>query len=135
MINKLKEKAGVVAYRIDDDGTPHVLVVSARKYPGSWVFPVGGVKKNETLRCAAQRECAEETGYRVELQRELAAVEAVDERKVIRYTFFLATIIGQNDIWETDRQRRWVPTARLPDMLPPIFHTVAREAVSLLNAP
>jgi 8-oxo-dGTP pyrophosphatase MutT (NUDIX family) len=124
-----KEKAGVVVYRRDEAGTPLVLVISARKFKNQWVFPVGSVEKNESLEAAAKRECEEESGYIVDLGLKLSSVEVVGKDNAKRFTFFLATIVGEADKWETDRKRKWVPASKLVDMLPDVFQSVAHEAV------
>lgn len=55
------------------DGQGRILVLKRNSnddiYPGFWDLPGGGVKENETLNEAAEREVAEETGLRVELEK------------------------------------------------------------------
>ena len=94
-----KEKAGVVVYRTENQNEPTVLVVSARKYENQWVFPVGSVEKDETLEAAAMRECREESGYRVELGKRLPALQIEGNHQMKRFTFFLATVIGEVGQW------------------------------------
>ncbi len=127
--NTPKEKAGVVAYRSEQSGEPHVLIVSARKIKDQWVFPVGSVEKDEPLEVAAQRECLEESGYRVDIGEALPRVETATDHRTVRFTFFLARVVGETDQWETDRQRKWVPVSQVVDMLPEIFQGIGRRAV------
>ena len=127
----VKEKAGVVAYKLEGD-EPLVLLVSARKVKGSWVFPVGGIDPGETAEIAAQRECEEESGYRVELGAQLAPVESCAKGKTVRFTFFLASVVSEAETWETDRTREWVPLSQAADRLPSIFQSVAAEAAQCL---
>ncbi len=42
-----KRKAGVLLYRSNTDGEIEVLLISARKFPGSWVFPGGTLEPGE----------------------------------------------------------------------------------------
>ncbi len=100
-----REKAGVVAYRLMAGAGTLVLFVTSRKSKGSWVFPVGTVEKGETLEVAARRECAEESGYLVNIQVELPAMEVTEGKRRTRFTFFLATVSGEASQWETDREK------------------------------
>lgn len=127
-----KEKAGVVVYRHQDGEEPFVLVVSARKFRGQWVFPVGSVEKGETLEEAAGRECEEESGYQVELGFRLSPVQFEGSNVIKRFTFFMATVAGKADRWEMDRKRKWLPASQVAAALPDIFQGVAREAVERL---
>lgn len=123
-----KEKAGVVLYRRQNQDETHVLVVSARKFKNAWVFPVGSVKKGESLAEAAKRECEEESGYQVQVGHQLPPVQVLQGGKITRYTFFLATLLGESDHWETDRTRKWLPLSRIAGALPEIFQPLARSA-------
>lgn len=124
-----KQKAGVVLYRRENGDEVRALVVSARKFSNQWVLPVGTVKKGESLEAAARRECQEESGYQVELGQKLPTIQILQKGMATPFTFFLATVNGETESWETDRIRRWVPLARLLDALPTVFHGVARQAV------
>ena len=128
-MKRKKEKAGVVVYRFADNDEPLVLVVSARKSKNQWVFPVGSVETGESLEDAAKRECEEESGYNVELGARLPSVQVEGDTTIKRFTFFMATVVGEADQWETDRKRKWIPASQLVDTLPDIFHRVARNAV------
>ena len=129
----VRKKAGVVAYKYtENEQEPLVLLVSARKVKGSWVFPVGGIDPGETPEIAAARECEEESGYRVEIGRQLAPIEACDDKKTEHFIFFLATVSAEKESWETDRTREWVPLSQVKDRLPSFFHSVAKEAASYL---
>ncbi|MDU9048370.1 MAG: NUDIX domain-containing protein [Candidatus Electrothrix sp. Rat3] len=142
----VREKAGVVAYKYTDNETdnktdnhqePLVLLVSARKVKGSWVFPVGGIDPGETPEIAAARECKEESGYCVEIGKKLPPIESCEScggKQPARFTFFLATVSGEKKTWETDRSREWVPLSQAKDRLPSSFHSVAEEAARCLAA-
>ena len=140
----MDRKAGVVAWRQTDTGTLEILLITARRHPGSWIFPVGTVDLGETLEQAAARECAEESGYTVETGRLLAQIELPQESPQAKetgtvdpqhFTFFTAQVTGELPTYETDRQRRWVPLPQLPESISPAFGPVARTAVAILSAP
>ena len=132
----IRKKAGVIAYKqTGNEQEPLILLVTARKVPGTWVFPVGGIDPGETPEIAAARECEEESGYSVEIGRQLTSIKAVEAdtgKKTDHFIFFLATVSAEKEIWETDRTRAWVPLSQLKDRLPPFFHDVADEAARYL---
>jgi 8-oxo-dGTP pyrophosphatase MutT (NUDIX family) len=129
----VKEKAGVIAYRLKEGEEPLVLVVSTRKVKGQWVFPVGSVEKGETLATAARRECEEESGYCVEIGYKFSSFQVTNDTIHKRFTFFLATVVGEVEQWETDRQRRWLPVSTIVDALPDVFRDVAGKAVKRIG--
>ena len=124
-------KAGVVATRPTAAAEPEVLLITSRKHPHSWIFPVGTVEPGESLERAAARECAEESGYTVEVGRLLATLRLAGEAggAAQPFFFFAASVTGECAPYETDRQRRWVPLAGLQAALAPVFLPVARAAV------
>ena len=128
-------KAGVVASRPTATAEPEVLLITSRKHPRSWIFPVGSVEPAESLERAAARECAEESGYTVEVGRLLAALALPDEadKTVQRFFFFAASLTGECPTYETDRQRRWVPLSDLQTAIAPVFIQVARAAVQTFS--
>jgi ADP-ribose pyrophosphatase YjhB (NUDIX family) len=137
----MDRKAGVVAWRQTDTGTLEILLITARRHPGSWIFPVGTVDLGETLEQAAARECAEESGYTVETGRLLAQIELPQESPQAKetgtadpqhFTFFTAQVTGELPTYETDRQRRWVPLSQLLACISPVFAPVARVAIAVL---
>ncbi len=136
----VKEKAGVIAYKYTkkykNGKEPLVLLVTARKTKGSWVFPIGGVEKGESRKTAAKRECEEESGYCVEIGKKMTPIElSVDGKaiKAIRFTFYLATVVSQTEDWETDRTREWFPLSKATNRLPDTFHGAAQEAAQYLS--
>lgn len=128
------DKAGVIAYRTKDGEETEVLIVSARKFENQWVFPVGTVEKGESLDAAARRECREESGYRVEIGRQLPTFTISSDGAGKRFTFFLARVVGEAGEREPDRQIRWLPASAVADALPAVFQAVARQAVALITA-
>jgi 8-oxo-dGTP diphosphatase len=127
----IKQKAGVVACRPSETGRVEILVVSARKYPNTWVFPVGTVKPDETLAQAAVRECREESGYRVEAGPILAEINLPKNGGLHHFTFFTAWVVGEVNDYEQDRQRRWIPQPELPQIISPVFAPVAQAALAI----
>ena len=114
-----------MVYRYVDGDEPLVLVVTARKVKESMVFPVGTVENGETLESAAKRECAEESGYYVEIGQKLRTVEVSEGGKTTRFTFFLAKEVGEATTWEMDRKRVWLPLSKVVSSLPRVFQGVA----------
>ncbi len=125
-------KAGVVAYRKRKDRC-EVLLVSSRKYPGSWVFPVGGVERGETPAEAAIRECREESGYIVEIKKELIRISVNENSEETEFIFFSAEVISETETLEKDRIRRWVSLSELESSVAKIFLPVAKEFLRWLS--
>ena len=128
------QKAGVVAYRQEPDGSYAVLIITARRQPDSWIFPVGTVDPGETLEQAAARECMEESGYTVRTGPLLKSLNLMSKNGPRRFSFFAAQVTGEVDEYETDRGRRWVPLVQLIDTVSPAFAPVARAALAHLSA-
>lgn len=55
------DQAGAIIVSIGN-GTPSILLVTARRNPDHWVFPKGHVEPGETFEAAARREAEEEAG-------------------------------------------------------------------------
>ena len=124
------QKAGVVACRQTAKGGVEILLITARSYPQSWIFPVGTVEPNETLQQAAARECVEESGYTVEVGRMLKVIEMNKRKSIHHFTFFAASVTGEVNDYETDRQRKWVPQSELIQTVAEVFLPVARAAIT-----
>jgi ADP-ribose pyrophosphatase YjhB (NUDIX family) len=129
--SKIKQKAGVVAYRQTETGQVEILVVSARKYPDAWLFPVGTVEPGETPAQAAIRECREESGYQIEIGPLLAKVDLPKNGVTQSFTFFTARVVGEVEDYEKDRQRRWVSPAELLQTVSHVFAPVAQAAMAI----
>jgi 8-oxo-dGTP pyrophosphatase MutT (NUDIX family) len=55
------EQAGAIVVRAAKGG-PRILLVTARRNPGNWIFPKGHIEDGETRKEAAVREAREEAG-------------------------------------------------------------------------
>ena len=133
MKKNIKNKAGVVVYRENDKGETEVLLVSARKHKGSWVFPVGSVEDHETLQVTAARECEEESGYIVEVEDEVGTVKNSNKNSINYYTFYKAKVLSETDDYEKDRERRWVGLNDLSENVADIFLPIAKNFIKSLN--
>ena len=122
---KVKHKAGVVVYRENGNGGTEVLLVSARKHKGSWVFPVGTVEDHETLQVTAARECEEESGFIVETEDEIGTVQVNGNKESVFFTFYKAVVTGENEEYEKDRERKWVSMESLEQTVAEIFKPIA----------
>ena len=127
------QKAGVVTYRQESDGTYAILIITARRQRDAWIFPVGTVDPGETLEQAAARECMEESGYTVRTGPLLKALDLASKSGRRRFSFFAAQITGEVDEYETDRRRRWVPLTQLVETVSEAFAPVARAALAYLS--
>ncbi len=86
-MSRLVRAAGGVLWRRRKDAGLEVLLVHRPRYD-DWSFPKGKCDPGESDTACARREVAEETGYVVELGRELPRCTYVDGRgrdKVVRY--------------------------------------------------
>jgi len=112
--------AGALTWRVKHDRV-EVLLVHRPRYD-DWSIPKGKLDKGETFPAAAVREVAEETGYRVRLQRPLPAATYLmrDGRsKIVQY--WVATVRakiapGPKDRGEVD-ETRWVPLDEAIDLV------------------
>ena len=133
MKKNVKNKAGAVVYRENENGETEILLVSARKHKNSWVFPVGTVEDYETLQVTAARECEEESGYIVEVEDEVGTVQNSNSNGINYYTFYKARILRETDEYEKDRERLWVSSKELTDNIAELFVPIAKKFVKSLN--
>lgn len=130
-MGKTKKKSGVVAYRLNAENEMEVLLVSARKFKDSWVFPVGTVEKNESLKEAAARECLEESGYEVEIEKKVDSITVENKGSTNEFTFYKAKIIGEHENYEDDRKRIWVTIDKLSEKIAPLFLPIVFSFIKL----
>ena len=131
----IRQKAGVVAYRYKNENEVEILLITARSYPSTWIFPVGTVKSGESLQETAARECLEESGYVVSIGSVLEVVEIDEDDSIRQFTFFLAQVTGEVDDYETARQRQWVSLSDLVSIVANVFSSVAKAATKVDNLP
>ena len=137
MNQKTIYKAGIVPYR-KKQNRPNseeveILLVSSRKYPGQWVFPVGTVEKGESVARAAIRECAEESGYGVALGEEVGTFIINSEEQASKFIFFSGLVIQENKVWEKDRERCWCELNAVVGMIAQPFKKLAEIAINNLK--
>lgn len=123
-----------------------VLLIHRPRYD-DWSIPKGKLDKGETFPAAAVREVAEETGYRVRLQRPLpASVYLLPDGRTKIVQYWTATVRatiapGPQDHGEVD-EVRWVPleeaeriVTRQSDQVPLAALRRFREAGELATVP
>ena len=126
----IKKKAGVVVWRPAKDGGIEMLLITARSFPQSWIFPSGTWEPGETLQQTAARECAEESGYTVEVGPRLGELDLVkNSGKIHRITYFAARQVGELADYEADRQRKWVLQTELDRHVAEVFAAITRAAM------
>lgn len=128
MKEKIKYKAGIVPYR-KNNGRYELLIISSRKYAGQWVFPVGTVEDGESFEEAAVRECLEESGHHVELGKKIDSFIIKTDEDFLKFVFFLGLVIGEDKIYEEDRERHWIKSEDVVEIVAVPFKNAAETAV------
>jgi 8-oxo-dGTP pyrophosphatase MutT (NUDIX family) len=93
--------AGVIPYRIADDGQPRYLVLhsaTVRNPRARWEFPKGGMEAGETARETAAREFIEETSltdwsFREGFERSLSYTYLRHGRKVFKTVAYYLVLV------------------------------------------
>jgi len=85
------------------------------------------VDYGETPAKAAERECLEESGYRVHIEQPLDTMVIEGGKRQIIYTFFRAKAIEDTGDYEKDRKRKWCGINDLPDMVAYMFREIAES--------
>ncbi len=112
-------RAGVGVVVLDDD---RVLLIKRGKPPkmGAWSLPGGHVEIGETLKAAAAREVAEETGLDVAIQGLVDVVDLIDvagdgtvERQYVLIDFWAVPVAGNVRAASDAADARWFSMAEM----------------------
>ena len=98
-------EAGGVVVRLDD-GTPRLLLTTAKRDPSLWIFPKGHIEPGEAPEAAAVREVREETGVASTPERYLGSIRFSYEGQTNRVDMLLLRYAGISGEGE-GRRVRW----------------------------
>jgi 8-oxo-dGTP pyrophosphatase MutT (NUDIX family) len=120
----------------DIDGVPHVLLVR-RSDTGDWTPVTGIVDPGEDPHATAVRECLEETGVVVEVERlvwvhvgPVVTYPGGDRAQYLEHTFRCRWVSGEGAVGDDESvEVRWWPADALPDM-PDRFGNRVRVALA-----
>ena len=104
-----------VGVAVIDEG--RILLVQRSKDPGRglWAVPGGKVELGETLREAARREVAEETGLTVEVGEVIWVGEVIDDAyHIVLIDFSGSVVSGELSPADDAADARWVPLDDAP---------------------
>lgn len=123
--------AGGVVFRATGD-EPEFLLVTARRSPGTWVYPKGHIEDGETPEQAAVREVEEEAGVEAQVVCLLDDVVLNLGSDCQRIRFFLMSLVKDGKPRE-GRRSRWatVRDARTRLSFPPARALLAKAAAAL----
>jgi|SRR5215213_4949747 len=86
-MTRIAEAGGVVVR--SDKGTPHFLVIRAKKNPNHWIFPKGHIEDGESAKDAAIRELREEAGIEATVLDRIGDLEFTYAEEIIVVEFYL----------------------------------------------
>ena len=87
-------------------GDLRVLLVTAKRQPGQWVFPKGHIDPGESPEQAAVREVEEEAGVIAAVVEPIGTLEFRNFRGVVRAQFYLMAFVSEGPPRE-GRTRGW----------------------------
>jgi len=115
IIRALSPRVGVAGLAVIPDGQGRALLLRAR-YSGHWILPGGTVHAGEDPLTGTRRECREELGLMVTVER-LAGVYAHPGHRELLLVFRCAPLAGvpalseEHDAWQYRRaEEMWPPT-------------------------
>ncbi len=98
-------QVGAIAVRTVD-GSPFILLVTAKQNPTKWIFPKGHIEKNESPQAAALRELREEAGIEGELLELAGTLTFHSGSEVVCVDYYLIRFLKEIGSDES-RQRQW----------------------------
>jgi 8-oxo-dGTP pyrophosphatase MutT (NUDIX family) len=102
----LIKQSGAIVVRLDAK-EPRVLLVTAKRNPGNWIFPKGHIEKGETPEVAALREAKEEAGVVGKVIGPAGILEYRFLGVKARVEYFLAELMREAGPPEDGRQKMW----------------------------
>lgn len=120
-MSKPVQQAGAIAFR--DGSKRRFLLVTARRSPGTWIFPKGHVERGESVIDAALRELEEEAGVEGEAIGEVGVLRfrAGTEEVEVHYVLVAAANDGES------REGRRVKWMSLDDALDALTYEGSRK--------
>ena len=100
------KQAGAIVVRAGKTG-PRILLVTARRNPGNWIFPKGHVESGETWRAAAVREAREEAGVEGKVVGDAGRMSFEFGDNTYRVTYFVVKTTDAGKERE-GRRLRWL---------------------------
>eukprot|EP01083_Nonionella_stella_P090850 253883_1 len=117
--NKVREVAGCVPFRVSN-GILELLVITARSR-GDWIFPKGGVEKDELPKDTATRETLEEAGISGNVIASHGSFKFLSSRRKrpSKMFVFLLEVTEVRSEWNEmhERKRKWVPIGDVSSMV------------------
>ena len=87
-------QAGAIAVKLVD-GSPRILVVSAKKNPGHWIFPKGHIELGESPQQTSVRELCEEAGVQGDALERVGVLEFQAGAELLTVEHFLVRFLDQ----------------------------------------
>jgi 8-oxo-dGTP diphosphatase len=118
----------VSAIIFNEDRT-EVLLVKRRDIP-VWVLPGGGIDAGESPEEAALREASEETGFTLEIARQVAEYFPVNKLTKLTYFYECKIVSGKAQTSLETQAICFFPLTELPKLLPPPYPGWIRDAAA-----